>query len=135
MRLYQRMIHLNCYIYFLLVILHITVKHFCNTNMLCRVTVLFYFDRPTLCFLKVCCSFVSNFFLVNYLTPGRNGLEGKSNPLHLIIIYVTLRFLQGGGTGNLLSYIATCRSVFFCIPHRRCEGTNLSQLFALILKI
>jgi hypothetical protein len=43
-------------------------------------------------------------FLVNYLTPGKNGLEGKANPLHLIIIYVTLRFLQGGGTGNFLTY-------------------------------
>ena len=43
---------------------------------------------------------------MNYLTPGKDGLEGKSNPLHLIIIYVALRFLQGGGTGKLPAYFS-----------------------------
>ena len=37
--------------------------------------------------------------LVNQLTPGKE--EVLRNPWHLVVIYVTLRFLQGGGTGGI----------------------------------
>ena len=37
-------------------------------------------------------------FLVNRLTPGSVTI---TDPWHLILIYVALRFLQGGGTGGI----------------------------------
>jgi len=37
-------------------------------------------------------------FLVNHLTPGSVAI---TDPWHLILIYVALRFLQGGGTGGI----------------------------------
>lgn len=37
-------------------------------------------------------------FLVNHLTPGKVAI---TDPWHLILIYVALRFLQGGGTGGI----------------------------------
>ena len=36
--------------------------------------------------------------LVNHLTPGKVAI---TDPWHLILIYVALRFLQGGGTGGI----------------------------------
>ncbi|XP_028394776.1 ATP-binding cassette sub-family B member 6, mitochondrial-like isoform X2 [Dendronephthya gigantea] len=64
--------------------------------------------RVVVCFLLLAGGRAVNLFIplvyrdiVNYLTPGKDGLEGKTNPLHLIILYVVLRFLQGGGTGAL----------------------------------
>jgi len=36
--------------------------------------------------------------IVNHLTPGKGAI---TDPWHLILIYVALRFLQGGGTGGI----------------------------------
>lgn len=67
------------------------------------------------------------FFLVNYFTPGKDGLEGKTNPVHLIIIYIVLRFLQGGGSGNLLILSLWLYAIFlFIIFTGRC-GVSQSE--------
>lgn len=87
--------------------------------------------------------YLLNFFPVNYLTPGKDGEEGKSDPLSLILIYVFLRFLQGGGTGKLFAvsdkpdevlyrdtrYEGKNRSVLKRFPTRNQHNRNLSPQF------
>ena len=92
--------------------------------------------RVVACFLLLGGGRVVNLFIpmvyrdiVNYLTPGKNGLEGKSNPLHLIIIYVTLRFLQGGGTGAM-GMLSNARSFLWIKVQQYTSRAVQVRLFA-----
>lgn len=64
--------------------------------------------------------------IVNHMTPGNGAI---TDPWHLILIYVALRFLQGGGTGGigLLSNI----KAFLWIKIQQFTGRTLQvRLFA-----
>ena len=72
-------------------------------------------------------SFVWVIFSVNRLTPGK---EAKiTDPWHLILIYVALRFLQGGGTGGI-GLLNNIKSFLWIKIQQFTSRTLQVQLFA-----